>query len=238
MRRAAPLLLVLLLAPAAGADGVAALEGVALERVAAAERDDLRVVTADPTVDTEVTGGVRCRAVVYRFLLERLPFAAKALDALSLEESGRYTIEPDGAGRFTIDDRAGARAACVRAWDEDGLQVVVARGELALPILPKVLGTGVIVTRYAPGEDDPARLDARCRVLFKLSSRFLHVLTTPVRKALARVLEDKLRLLVRSATVLAERVEADPTGVLAALEQAGTLPADELRAFREAVLLH
>lgn len=236
MRRCV-LLLLLLATPALG-DDVAALEGVALERVAAAERDELARVAADPSVDTEIVGGVRCRAPVYRFLLGHLPFAARAIDALELDESGRYTIEADGPGRFTVDDRAGARADCVRAWDAEGLQVVVARGQLDLTMLPKVLGTGVIVTRYSPSADDPARLDARCRVLFKLSSRFLHVLTTPVRKALAKVLADKLQLLVRSATLLAEVVERDPHRVLAALERANTASPEDLKAFREAVLLH
>jgi hypothetical protein len=231
-------LLLLVLAARAAADDVALLEGVVLERVPAAERADLLRVTRDPTVDTEVTGGVRCRQPVYEFLLQRLPFAARAIDALELEESGRYTIEADGPEGFRIDDRAGATADCVRAWESPGLQVVIARGQLDMPVLPTVLGTGVIVTRYAPSADDPTRLDARCRVLFKLSNRFLHALTSPVRKALGKVLEDKLRLLVRSATVLAEAVERDPTGVLAALEEAKTLPQDELRAFREAVLLH
>src|SRR5687768_9651116 len=150
MLRGVAVLLVLLLAARAPADDPP-LAGVALERVAEAERADLRAVTADSTVDTEIVGGARCRVPVYRFLLGDLPFAARAIDALQLEESGRYTIEAEGhRNRFVVDDRAGARAKCVRAWEEEGLEVIVARGQLDLPLLPKVLGTGVIVTRYAP----------------------------------------------------------------------------------------
>jgi hypothetical protein len=214
------------------------LEGVALERVPADDRAELVSVTSDPTVDAEVSGEVRASPRVYRFLLTRLPFAARAIQALELPQAGRYEIEDRGAGRFSIDDTAGAYASCTRPWDEEGNVVVIARGHLDVPVLPRVLGTGVIVTRWGPSSDDPAVLAARCRVLFRLNSRVLHALTAPVRELLARVVEDKLALLVRSATLLAEAVERDPAAVLAAVERAGTASAADLQAFREVLLPH
>lgn len=214
------------------------LEGVDLDRVDPVDRDELVRVTSDPTVDAGISGEVRTSARVYRFLLTRLPFSARAIDALELSEAGRYVIEDTGPGRFSIDDTAGAFAACTRPWDEDGHTVVVARGHLDVPMLPRVLGTGVIVTRWSPSPDDPAVLRARCRVLFRLTNRLLHALTSPVRDLLARVVADKLSLLVRSATLLAEAVERDPAGVLATLERAGTIPSTDLQAYRVAILAH
>ncbi len=216
----------------------APLEGVVLERVAEVDRADLVAVTGDPTVDALITGEVRASPRVYRFLLTHLPFAARAIEALELSQAGRYVVEDQAQGRFSIDDTAGAFAACTRPWDEDGHAVVVARGHIDVPVLPRVLGTGVIVVRWASSPDDPGLLHARCRVLFRLTSRVLHALTSPVRQLLARVLEDKLSLLVRSATLLAEAVERDPCGVLAAVERAGTASPADLQAYREALLLH
>lgn len=239
---AALVLLTLAAAPVAAqvAPGAAAppLEGVALERLPEADRVELATVTGDPTVDATVSGEVRASPRVYRFLLTRLPFAARAIEALQLSTAGRYVVDDQGQGRFTIDDTAGAYARCTRPWDEDGHAVVVARGHLDVPLLPRVLGTGVIVTRWSPSPDDPGLLRASCRVLFRLGSRLLHALTAPVRELLTRALTDKLALLVRSATLLAEAVERDPWAALEAVERAGTASAADLQAYREALLLH
>lgn len=230
------LLAVLPVLPAARADDP--LQGVDLARLGRDDRRDVREVQAAPTAACEVREAVRCRAGVYRFLLGRLPLAARAAEALNLEGTGRYLVEDAGAGRFTIDDRAGATAECSRAWDEEGLLVVVARGRLDVPVLPRILGTGVIVVRYAPSPDDPGLVAARAHVLFRLSNRLLRALSTPVREVLERVLRDKLALLVRTASALAEALERDPAGVLAALDAAGTVDPDDLRALRAAVLVH
>lgn len=213
------------------------LEGVALERVAEPDRRELLEVTGAPTVDCQVEETVRASAGVYRFLLAHLAFASRAIEALDLDGTGRYAIEDTGGGRFTIDDHAGAFATCSRPSDEDGLLVVLARGHVEVPVLPRVLGTGVIVVRYEPTEDDPGLLRARCRILFRLSNRLLHALTSPLRDALSRVLADKLSLLIRSASALAVVVERDPWAVLAAVERAGTASAEDLAAYREALLL-
>ncbi|MCO5171573.1 MAG: hypothetical protein M9894_35165 [Planctomycetes bacterium] len=236
MRLLIGLALFLLLLPVARADDP--LAGVDLARLGRDDRRDVREAQAAPTATCEVREQVRCRAGVYRFLLGRLALAARAVDALGLEGTGRYLVEDAGAGRFTIDDRAGATADCSRAWDEEGLLVVVARGRLDVPVLPRILGTGVIVVRYAPTPDDPGLVAARAHVLFRLSNRLLRALSTPVREVLARVLRDKLALLVRTASALAEALERDPAGVLATLEAAGTVDQDDLRALRAAVLDH
>lgn len=213
------------------------LEGVALERVAEADRRELELVTGAPTVDCQVEETIRASTTVYRFLLAHLGFASRAIEALRLDGTGSYAIEELGDGRFTIDDHAGAFATCSRPSDEDGLLVVLARGHVEVPILPRVLGTGVIVVRYAPTEVDPTLLRARCRILFRLSNRLLHALTSPLKDTLSRVLADKLSLLIRSASALAVVVERDPWAVLAAVEKAGTASAADLAAYREALLL-
>lgn len=228
-------LLVALLALPAAAQSP--LSGVPLERVAEAQREPLRQVARDPTVETELTDEARCSPAVYRFLLTRLPFAARAIEALDLEGAGRYDIEDLGGGRFTIDDRAGARATCARALDEEGTLVVLAPGRLDVAVLPSIEGTGLIVLRYAPDADDPTVTRARCQVLFRLSNRALRVLASPVRDALAHVLRDKLTLLVRSATRLAELVERDPWRVYEAVLRDGAASPAELQAYREAFLL-
>jgi hypothetical protein len=237
MRPIASSLLLLVLAAAPSLAQATPLEGVALERVAEPDRRELLEVTGAPTVDCQVEETVRASTTVYRFLLAHLAFASRAIEALDLDGTGRYAIEDAGDGRFTIDDHAGAFATCSRPSDEDGLLVVLARGHVEVPVLPRVLGTGVIVVRYEPSEDDPGLLRARCRILFRLTNRLLHALTAPLRDTLSRVLADKLSLLIRSASALAVVVERDPWAVLAAVERAGTASAEDLAAYRQALLL-
>lgn len=237
MRSCASSLFALLLAAGPALAQTGPLEGVALERIAEPERREVLEVTGAPTVDCRVEETIRASTTVYRFLLAHLAFASRAIEALDLDGTGRYAIEDTGDGRFTIDDHAGAFATCSRPADEDGLLVVLARGHVDVPVLPRVLGTGVIVVRYARTPEDPGLLRASCRILFRLSSRLLHALTSPLRDALSAVLADKLSLLIRSASALAVVVERDPWAVLAAVERAGTASPADLAAYREALLL-
>lgn len=239
----APLALVGLLALGLVA-GARADEGPDLARpvpladVPAALRAEVGAVTGDPSVACPLPARpVACRPETFAFLLARLPLAARALDALALEETGRYDIEDRPGGRFRIDDRAGASALCERAVSSAGLLVVVARGRLEVPVLPAVEGTGVIVVRWEPDPAAPGAIRCACRVDFRLASRLLHGLTAPLRRVLAEVLREKLDRLVASAAALAALVDRDPTAVARALERADA-PASERAAFREAFLLH
>lgn len=202
---------------------------------------DLRVVHDEPTVACRVGPiDVRCRSTTYGFLLEHLSLAARALELLGLEKTGRYAIAPAGgeAGSFTVDDGAGATATCDRLWQPDGALLVSARGKLDVPVLPTVHGTGLILVRWAPRRDDPTLLAARCEVRFRLDSKLLHAATAPFRKALGRVLEEKLALLIASAAALAERVDRDPWSVHAALVKDGKAAPADLEAYRARLLLH
>lgn len=207
----------------------------ALSKALQAEVDGVRV---DPTVRCEVRKpGVRCRPKTYRFLLARLPLAAKALRALKVDAD--YAIEDlEQPGTFSIDDNAGAYATCEAPVQEEGEHLVIARGHVDLPLVPRVLGTGVIDVRYAPREDDPQRLRVRCNVAFRLTNRALHRVTRAFRRLLERVIQGKLEKLIGAATTLAERVDAEPLKVYRALQAAGEASEAELSAYRRAFLMH
>jgi len=232
MRRAALALLALLAGPAAGQEWAGPF--VPLEELEPPEvRAEVAGVTGEPTVRTAVRREVRATRAIYGYLLERLPLAADALRAL---EEADYAIEPEGDG-FTIDDRAGATAACDYLLVREGHVVVIARGALDVAVLPDVEGTGVIAVRFAPDADDPPALAVECRVAFRVASRLLHAVSRPFRRTLRRVLAGKLTLLVDAATTLAELVQADPWRVYAALGRSGATEED-LAEYRRRFLLH
>lgn len=225
-------LLLVLLAPLAQADG--GDDGPDPARVAAPElRAEVQAIVADPSVSCRVERRVRCAAEIYRSLLADLPLAGKALRALEL---GDYAIEAVEGG-CTIDDKAGARARCVTAYDLPDRIMVVARGVVAQSPLPEVHGTGVIHVTWAGVEGEPGLLEARCTVAFRLESRLLHLLTGPFRKLLGEVLGEKLTRLVDAAAPLAEAIQKDPVAVLSALERRGEASPEELQRYRDRYLL-
>lgn len=204
--------------------------------LAPALQAEVDAVTGDPSVRCEVVReGVRCKARTYRFLLRRLPLAAKALRAL---DTADYRIEDlEQPGTFSIDDRAGAFARCEAPPRGEGQHLVIARGHVDLPLAPKVLGTGVIDVRFRPRDDDPARLRVVCRVDFRLRNQALHTLTSALERVLRRVIQRKLDALIGHATTLAERVQKEPLVVYRALERGGEVTEDELSAYRRAFLM-
>ncbi|MCA8923722.1 MAG: hypothetical protein KDD82_18065 [Planctomycetes bacterium] len=197
---------------------------------------DVAPIQRDPSVRCEVRReGVRCKPRTYRFLLGRLPLAAKALRALEVAD---YRIEDlEAPGQFSIDDRAGAFANCEAPPRGTGEHLVIARGHLDLPLVPRVLGTGVIEVRYAPREDDPQRLQVACTVWFRLKNRALHRVTSALQRLLSRAIQGKLDALIGHATTLAERVEREPLVVYRALEAGKEASAEELAAYRRAFLV-
>lgn len=217
--------------------GIVALAGAAppdevpWERLSPDVRREARAVADGATVQGEIPARrVRSEGRVYRTLLGELPLASRLLAALEL---GSYTIEPLPRDRFRIDDGSGAVAACQRALDAEGLLVVLARGELDVPVLPAIHGTGLIVVRYPPSPKGGLRCSAE--VDFRLESELLRTLSRPLRGVLRRILTERLELLVSSATALAEAVSADPWAVYRRLQARGVDPAD-LRAYRELFL--
>lgn len=225
------LLIVCLLGLPAGAQDAARPDP---QRIAdPALRAEVAAIVADPSVETRVEKQVRCAGEIYRSLLADLPLAGKALRALDL---GDYAIEAVEGG-CTIDDKAGARARCVTAYDLPDRILVVARGTVAQGPLPEVHGTGVIHVTWVALADRPEVLQARCTVAFRLESRLLHLLTGPFRKLLAEVLGEKLTRLVGAAAPLAEAIQQDPLAVFAALEKKGEASPAELQRYRDRYLL-
>ncbi len=235
------LLLSLLLTPLRAQEG--AKGEVPLERLPARVRPLASRVAGDPTARCEVPERrVRTEARIYRTLLARLPLAARMLRALDL---GDYAIEDASEGRFTIDDRLGAQAVCERALEEAGLLVVVARGRLEVPVLPRIQGTGLIVVRYGertPVEGAAAKEEAepglRCsaEVAFRLENDLLHRLSRPLRSTLQSVLQQKLADLIAAATALSELVAKDPSGVAVRLEAAEGFAPEDLTLYRQLFL--
>jgi hypothetical protein len=220
--------------------------GELLERLPDALREEAGAVHEDPTVRCEVEEHARCSPRTYRFLLNHLPLAARALEGLSDEERGdeglaaeglgSYTITAQPDGHYGIDDHAGATADAEVVLEEEGLLVIIARGQLEVPLLPPIPGTGVIVLRYASDPDDPQVMSSRCAVSFRVDDDTLHRLTSPFRRTLRRVLGRKLGLLIRSAVGLAQACEDEPWEVYAGLRRAAGVRSDDLRAFREQFL--
>ncbi|MEZ6185948.1 MAG: hypothetical protein R3F62_13175 [Planctomycetota bacterium] len=226
-RLLSPLLLPLLALPALAEDPPPLSPELAAE---------VEQVTSDPSVRCEVVRErVRCAPRTYRFLLRRLPLAAKALRALEVTD---YRIEDlEQPGTFSIDDRAGAFARCEAPPRGEGEHLVIARGHLDLPLAPKVLGTGVIDVRFRKRDDDPERLHVRCSVSFRLQNQALHTLTSALERILRRVIQRKLDALIGHATTLAERVQKEPLVVYRALERKGEVTPEELSAYRRAFLM-
>jgi hypothetical protein len=207
------------------------------ERLPLRARAEVQRVRADATVRTSIPPRfVNASPQVYRYLLTHLPQAGRWLAALKL---GDYAIQDLPGGRFQINDKAGARAVGERALDEKGLLCVVARGRLEVALVPKIRGTGVILIRF-PQVTNPATkkraLRCEAEVSFRVQSALLHRLSRPFRRALARVLRDKMAGLVRAATSLAERIQSDPLAVYRSLG-AAKVGAKDLAAFRREFLV-
>jgi len=230
---AALLLLLLAVAPPARAQDDLQLD---LSEVPAALRAEARGVHDQPTVTARIPAReVACSEATFSWLLARLPLASKLVRALEL---GDYAITPREGGLLRIDDKEGATADCERAIDRPGRLLMLARGVLDVSLLPTIHGTGVILLSWEADPDDPGRLGCQGKVWFKLRSRLLHLVTTPFERALRRVLEQKLDDLIRRAIALAQRVEAEPAAVYAALQAKGEATPEELSAFRGRFLLH
>jgi hypothetical protein len=224
--RAVFLLVVLATFPVAAQDET---RDRSIDRVPAKLRAEIRAVQAEATVHAKLPKrAVRSKAAAFRTLLGRLPQSSRWLRALKL---GDYAVADLPDKSFSIDDKSGAKAVCTRALDEEGLLVIVAKGTLDVPVLPSILGTGVIVVRYAPTPNTTGTLSCEAVVDFRLRSGLLHMLSRPFKRTLSQVIVAKLAALIRSAVDLSEAIERDPVAVYRKLEQANADTAD-LKAFR------
>jgi hypothetical protein len=215
---------------------LAQAQALVLDEVPEALRAEVGEVSGDATVTARIPAReVTCQEATFSWLLARLPLASKLVRALEL---GDYGIEQLDNGELRIDDREGARADCVRAIDEPGRLLMIARGLLDVRVLPTIHGTGVILLRWEVSPDDPAKLRCQGKVWFRLRSRLLHLATSPFRRTLRRVLEQKLDDLIRRAIKLAEAVDANPAAVFQTLQRRGEATTAELVAFRDRFLLH
>lgn len=236
MRTLFPLLLLALCcAPALGQEAPAP-DPWGLKRIAEEPRAEIERVRKDATVSAVLKPRrVQSSEAVYRYLLEHLPLASRWLRGLKL---GDYDLSDLPEGKFQIDDKAGAKAVGERALSEPGRLVVIARGTLEVPLLPKIKGVGVILIRFpkAPEvEGKPAALLCSAETAFRVEGRVLHGLGRALRRILRKVVRDKLDSLVKSATSLAEAVTRDPTGTFKRLQAAKVAPED-LEAFRQRFL--
>lgn len=240
MKGAAPLAALLIAAWCGAALGQDAsptpLDPWGMARIAETPRAEIKRVRDDATVRAALKPRrVRSSEEVYRYLLTHLPLASRWLRALEL---GDYDLSDLPEERFQIDDKAGAKAEGERALSEPGRLVVIARGTLEVPLLPKVKGVGVILIRFpkAPAiKGKPAALLCSAETAFRVEGRVLHGLGRALRRVLRRVVRDKLNELVKSATALAEAVTRDPTGTYNRLKAAKVAPKD-LEAFRQRFL--
>jgi hypothetical protein len=235
VRSLALALLLCLLSPALGQEAPAP-DPWALARIAAEPRAEIKRVRKDATVSAALKPRrVQSSEAVYRYLLTNLPLASRWLRALKL---GDYDLSDLPEGKFQIDDKAGAKAIGERALSEPGRLVVIARGTLEVPLLPKIKGVGVILIRFPKARDvkgEPAALLCSAETAFRVEGRVLHGLGRALRRILRKVVRDKLDSLVKSATALAESINRDPTGTFKRLQAAKVAPKD-LEAFRQRFL--
>lgn len=226
-------------------------EAVPIDRLVEATQVAAARITRAPTVGCALPlRKLRSRPSVYRYMLTHLPLASRWLKALG---KGDYVIKALPGGGFSIDDKAGATADCSFALEESGLLVVLAKGRLEVPVLPRIRGSGVILVRYrkttikvvetkrdAEGKEvkttvtHPA-LETRAQVDFRVQSRLLHALGRAFRGSLQGVLTQKLEQLVGAAIHLAQEVHLRPTGVYRKLKAAKASKAD-LLAFKKKFL--
>ncbi|MBL4849054.1 MAG: hypothetical protein JKY65_26315 [Planctomycetes bacterium] len=205
-----------------------------LARIASTSRTEIERVRQDATVSCALKARpVHSTEEVYRYLLTRLPLASRWLAALDL---GDYGLTDLPNQRFQIDDKAGAKAEGERVLSEPGRLVVIARGTLEVPLLPKIRGVGVILIRFPQATatktgQGPAPLVCSAKVAFRVKGRLFHGIGRALQRILRRVLRSKLDALVTSATALAESITRDPTGTYLRLKQAKA-SAEDLRAFR------
>ena len=236
MRKAlAPALLAVLtvatLAPAQSAE-----ELVPFEKLDVDLRDELWKVTQRYTVRRKVEEKrVACSTDTYEWLLEHLPLASVAAREMDM---GKYVIEDKGDKKFSIDDSDGAFANCERVFSEKGRLVIVARGDVEVKPLPKIKGTGVIIVRWKKDEKDEKKTLADCHIFFRVASDSLHLVTSPFRDSLGKVVGSKIEGFVDCAVKESEASEKDPDKVLKALEKSKKIKDEELDAFKKKFMLH
>jgi len=220
-RRLGAALCLLALAALPGA-AQSAEELIPFEKLPVALRKELWRVAKKHTVRRRLPErSVACEEATFHYLLRRLPLASRLVRHLKL---GRYKITGAEDGSFHIDDDAGAAARCEIVHRDAHRLVIVARGHVDPTILPKVLGTGIIVVRTSQAEDSTKGIQADCRVYFRVADRSLHMISRPFRKQLGRVIEKRLGLFVDCAVTIAALVAKNPKRVLAALAELDESP--------------
>ena len=236
MSRLLAFALALCLASPALAQDAPAPDPWGLKRIAEVPRAEIERVRNDATVSAVLKPRrVESSEAVYRYMLTNLPLASRWLRALEL---GDYDLSDLPEGKFQIDDKAGAKAIGERALSEPSRLVVIAKGTLEVPLLPKIKGVGVILIRFplAPEvKGKPAALLCSAETAFRVEGRVLHGLGRALRRILRKVVHDKLDSLVKSATALAEAVTRDPTGTFERLK-AAKVDRKDLEAFRQRFL--
>jgi hypothetical protein len=153
---------------------------------------------------------VACREATFHYLLRRLPLASRLVRELGL---GRYVIEPVEGGGFSLKDNDGAFAQCEIVEQDAHRAIIVARGHVEAPLVPKVFGTGVIIIGTGVDPDDPSNIRTNCWNYFRLKSRALHRVSRAFRKTLGKVIERRLGAFVECAQTIAELVRKDPQKV-------------------------
>lgn len=211
-------------------------ELVPFEKLEVNLRDELWKVTQRYTIrrKTDETT-VKCSVDTYEWLLPRLPLASVASRELDL---GKYVIEDKGEKKFSIDDTEGAFASCECVFEEKGRRVIVARGTIEGKLLPKTKGTGVIVLRWKEDPKDKKQTITDCFVFFRVASDSLHLLSTPFREQLGKILGGKLDGLVTCAANVSAAIDKDPDKVLKALEKSKKLKDEEIDTYKKKFLLH
>ncbi len=211
-------------------------ELVPFEKLEVELRDELWKVTQRYTVRRKIDEqAVKTRPETYEWLLGRLPLASVAARELEL---GKYVIEGKEEKKFSIDDTDGAFANCEVVHRDAGRMVVVARGEVEPKPLPKVKGTGVIVVRWKKDPKDEKKTLTDCHIFFRVASASLHLVSTPFRDTLGKILGSKIEGFVGCAIKVSEVTEKDPEKVHKALEKSKKLKDDEVDAFKKKFLLN
>ena len=91
--------------------------------------------------------------------------------------------------------------------------IIVARGHVEAPLIPKVFGTGIIIIGTGVDPGDPSNIRTNCWNYFRLKSRALHRVSRAFRKTLGKVIERRLVAFVECAQTIAELVRKDPQKV-------------------------
>jgi hypothetical protein len=195
------------------------------------DRARLRQLTERSTVSGQVQGKTfQLQAGVFEYLLDHPEFATHVTRMLHV---GGYRVwrEPDG---MWLDDGDGALGRFSVMHAAPGARVVHLRGRYVTRYLPAIHGEALAVLEYTvrPAALHKALITPTLTGFVKIDNVFVETLSR-VMSGTARTKAERLaRRVVGDFAETAEKIEANPAGVLAQLRQRADVPARELDEFR------